>query len=912
MIKKIALGLLIGAGIALFFLQQDEWVQNSIAQTYARMFSQSIGCSFKYARVKNLNLFIPSIELEGVEVRPLQGNRWQWKANSYKTSCSWLHILLHSMIDMYIDINTIEAHSYATDGQPDILEHIYAITTGPALSVPMYIQSLTIKNCHGHLEDLEHSTDIRTVMHCQSHKIKQVWRSSYHIESGTLLFHNSAIIDQAQGTIDVDIGNVYSKNAVLISGSGTISLPRLPAGQHECSLHGQWHNGRGSISIAQDSGNIDALPLTLSYTDEHILLDGIIRTPLSYIWALASGDQKTELNGLCALHLRMHLDDIRNSLQITYDLERVRYHQQPIAQKINGLATCKGALWQGSCNMYVLPTCVLNGLWQWDATTLQGSASLNNVRPINFDQLPHWQLPAHENTITCTFSADGTCDAQYRLTATNIKTGDTFTTSGNLKLDPQRVLLNGAIDERTYTMHANIKPAFQLHQLSYRDEHNQPLLSINTHPEQPEQFEGLLQFPFMRSLIAKHLGYDVQGEGAFTLKGTMLHGIMQAKLSLVNGNIRLPETYNFINSFTCDIDADIFNRHLTLRNMNCALHKGTVSCTQATIQGDEQYKPQFMHVPLVFDSCLLNIKRDIFAILSGALTLELKEHTLPFLHGTVIVDRAQLKENLFSDALQNDLLQFTRNAFEIDGKDMACDLTVETKQPIKITTAFLEATAKTRMHLTHTLREPKISGSVELLSGQLHFPYKSLHITRGSIICLPDQLTDPHIELVAKNSIKKHTVSLQVSGSLKDHHVLLESTPPLTEEQIVALLLVGSTQESLNAVMPALIMQNITNILFASDQSPLKMTEHFNSLLKPFRHIHLTPSFSDQSGRGGLRGALEVDIGEHWHALLQKNFSLTEDTRFELEYLFSDDVSVRGVRDERKDLSVEGEVRWKF
>jgi len=46
--------------------------------------------------------------------------------------------------------------------------------------------------------------------------------------------------------------------------------------------------------------------------------------------------------------------------------------------------------------------------------------------------------------------------------------------------------------------------------------------------------------------------------------------------------------------------------------------------------------------------------------------------------------------------------------------------------------------------------------------------------------------------------------------------------------------------------------------------------------------------------------------------LIQKNFSLTEDTKFELEYFFSDDITLRAIRDERRDIGGEVELRWKF
>jgi len=83
-------------------------------------------------------------------------------------------------------------------------------------------------------------------------------------------------------------------------------------------------------------------------------------------------------------------------------------------------------------------------------------------------------------------------------------------------------------------------------------------------------------------------------------------------------------------------------------------------------------------------------------------------------------------------------------------------------------------------------------------------------------------------------------------------------------------------------------------------------------VFNPFKHIHLVPSFIDQTGRGGLRAAIEIDINEQWRACIQKNFSLSEDTRFEVDYFLSDDICFKGVRDEHRDVSAEVEMRWKF
>ena len=61
-----------------------------------------------------------------------------------------------------------------------------------------------------------------------------------------------------------------------------------------------------------------------------------------------------------------------------------------------------------------------------------------------------------------------------------------------------------------------------------------------------------------------------------------------------------------------------------------------------------------------------------------------------------------------------------------------------------------------------------------------------------------------------------------------------------------------------------------------------------------------------------MRGAIEIDINDQLHGLIQKNFSQPEDMLFEVEYILSDDMTLRGIRDEHGDLGGEVEMRWKF
>jgi hypothetical protein len=124
--------------------------------------------------------------------------------------------------------------------------------------------------------------------------------------------------------------------------------------------------------------------------------------------------------------------------------------------------------------------------------------------------------------------------------------------------------------------------------------------------------------------------------------------------------------------------------------------------------------------------------------------------------------------------------------------------------------------------------------------------------------------------------------------------------------------LAGAEDSSFNLLMPTLVMQNMQHIILGPAQSDSKLATYFNSLLKPLAFVRIVPRFNDESGRGGLRGAIEINVNDRLTGLIEKNFSLPEDTKFEVDYALSDDVSIRGIKDEHGDLGGEFEMRWKF
>src|SRR5690606_15488670 len=86
-------------------------------------------------------------------------------------------------------------------------------------------------------------------------------------------------------------------------------------------------------------------------------------------------------------------------------------------------------------------------------------------------------------------------------------------------------------------------------------------------------------------------------------------------------------------------------------NTTISLHTGKIQSLRATASFDENNQLLFAHAPLILDKCLFNIKKDLFAIVSGNLFYTQSKSRNPFIQGSIILDRGQLKENLFSNVI---------------------------------------------------------------------------------------------------------------------------------------------------------------------------------------------------------------------------------------------------------------------
>lgn len=883
-----------------------------VGDIFIDKFESALECTL-HGSVKKIDFFWPCIELEDVVVRPSNDEQWQWHAKKLITRFTWRSLLGAGIVDLHIWLHELKMFSALCGGQLAILPYLQRAIAGISPALPTFLKEAHFTASSLHVHDTDNNAQARIQFSCDTKKIDNTLRSSICLEDGSVGTYNTIYMSDINGILHVNAQNNQNSTIITCEGSGSIQLPHLPDTDRHCFFSIDWKRDHGTASLKNANRSFVVSPIHLNTVDDRIVGALKAQLPLYYCTRVAGLPvSEKSIYGTCIAKLLINMSDVSKGIHGNVTITGAQYGKHLLCEHAKCSFSRNNDHWKGGLQFYYGDVYRIAGSWYYDQNSDYGSAHLENSSSLHNSIVRYWSILPQDASVDVIFNKKE-LSGKYRCIATNTTIDTTAQLEGIFGFKNNNFALDGSCNKKVYQGSFQLKPSFCLHKFLYGEKNQSPAIIFNHHTARPQAISGSIDFSFFRELIRDVTGYDVAGDGKIAISTLVKDdgSCLAAKISLANSTIRLPHTYNLIKGFDAIFSVDI-PKKIIIRDVGLDLHRGFIACERALLLFNDQLDISFVHVPLVLESCLLNLKRDLFALISGSLLLTKPIGQLPKVKGAVILERAQLKESLFSDALFKQLIHSHPHVQTQEKINFLYDVNVQTKDSIQVQTPFLQTQAHAHLSITGSAFNPCVEGAVILSSGTLHFPYKPLYITKGSITFIPGQLQDPLVDLVAQNKVRKYHVALRVSGSRSSPIISLCATPPLTEEQSIALLFTGAPEESLNIVMPALLMQNIKGMLFENQQSTLAQNSYFASLLKPLERIYILPRFSDQTGRGGIRGAIEIELSERWRALIQQNFSLSEDTRFELEYLASDNMSVRAFRDERRDAGGEVEMRWKW
>nr|MBP7854650.1 translocation/assembly module TamB domain-containing protein [Candidatus Babeliales bacterium] len=505
---------------------------------------------------------------------------------------------------------------------------------------------------------------------------------------------------------------------------------------------------------------------------------------------------------------------------------------------------------------------------------------------------------------------NGTVKIEYDIVVQN-DVGDQFYIKGEGLIVDGILKIVGRCNDLCFESSVRLQPRLALEFFVVKRD-DALLIDVNTDPSDAAYAVGAIDFSVLRAFLQQPFQMSFAQQGSFVFKAYCKEGAFGATVQTHYAHIRVPYVYNVIQNVAATCEFNWIQKELMFKDIDIQLYEGKIYCSQAKVHFDKNFNIEFVHVPLMVHDVLLSWNKSIYGLVSGNLLAQkMSLQDMVLVQGQLMVQKAEIKENIFSTEFQ-DLLSSTSTDTWENAIPLCADVSLFTKQALQINTSFLTAQAVLGVNVKGPIQKTELSGTIKLLSGQLHFPYKPLEIVEGKLLFTAEQLLDPAIEFLAKGKVKRYHVSLKAWGTASDPHMQFESEPYLGEDQIMSLLLLGVEDQSLSLMIPAFLYQRLKDIMFGSALSDTKLKSIFDTMLQSLKYVRFIPQFTNQTGRGGVRGLFEIDATEHLQGTIDTNFTHLEDTKFDVDYAVADDVTLRLQKDGPSTYGGQVEFRWKF
>lgn len=900
LILKLFIGLLLGLYGTGIYLENSDRFKSLVLTQLKKMTKVNMEGIFD-GEVKKVSLLPPSIEIHNAVLSPEGHDDWIFRVDKMVFGSSLLPLLYSKKLQIGIEFQDMKLYSKMDNGALSVTPVFNNLFAQGVDELPFSVKSLSLIRTTFLAEDIARQQLLSLRYNGQLGRTSDALKASIYLLDGSLSVGSTSLFTGLMGNVKLEQKDSGVRNTHLgVSVDCRITFPFLKSDTHECVIEGSWKDGKGAFIGYNEDFSFHIDPIRFVSTKKGILYDGTIVFPFVAVGHFVPLLSSFDPHGKLILSFSGGADQGVSGLLRGLN---IRCEGRGIDECRVSFLNRSGATW-GTIN-FLQDAERITGIWEADLNSYAVTASFINPTPWQLLKDGYWFVKPYKGNVFVEFNRKDLLRTEYDITCQHQSTESVSVSKGLATVSHQGdAEIEGNFDTKKYYGRLSLFPHL-LPKLVWVKKGDTKGLRIQ---ETRKGITASLSYDFVRSVVHELFDITIPGQGTLEFNGTIDGRGCEGDIKLKEGTIRIPDVYNFISDFSTHIAISWFPFSVRIKDMILEMHKGVISSKVAALECDEQFTPNVVSFPFAIDHGFFNWKNNLFAVLSANGKLEKKAGEPYGLEGSITIEKSQLKENPFSAQEQRKMARFVSPQSLFENAGITFDVTVKTEQPTFVKTPQLEARSTVALHLGNSLEEPELSGTVTLEDGKIFFPYRSLHISRAVMHFLPDQPYNPLLDIVAQETVKKYHIKLFISGSLQNPLISFHSTPHLTEEQIATLLFTGSIEESLNLVVPAFIMQNVETLIFGASPKD----SHFSSLFNTLRRMRIVPHFSDESGRGGVRWAIEIEVSDYLHAMIEKNFTLSEDTRFEVDYLFSDDVSFKFTRDQRNDLGAEVEMRFSF
>ena len=300
-----------------------------------------------------------------------------------------------------------------------------------------------------------------------------------------------------------------------------------------------------------------------------------------------------------------------------------------------------------------------------------------------------------------------------------------------------------------------------------------------------------------------------------------------------------------------------------------------------------------------YDMDLTLVEDDYGGRLSGAIGLIRGVYSKDF----------KIERSLFSLSREEDLVMEEEESEEESFlSSVKLDLAVRADKGLWILNDLAKLEGRANLHIGGTVAYPQITGRVSAFEGSIiRFRQVDYQVIHGNIDLVDLDKFNPYFDIAGQARVQDYDIFLKIEGSLEHIEYELTSNPPLSQQDIVALLVTGRTLDSLNASAGGQksLEESAAGALTSGLASGLGGTIQGVAGLDQFS---IDPTILGHEGDPASRVTVGKQISENLYAAYSTLLGGSSEDIYELDYKIGRDFKLTSTRD--ADGGVGGDIRY--
>jgi translocation and assembly module TamB len=237
------------------------------------------------------------------------------------------------------------------------------------------------------------------------------------------------------------------------------------------------------------------------------------------------------------------------------------------------------------------------------------------------------------------------------------------------------------------------------------------------------------------------------------------------------------------------------------------------------------------------------------------------------------------------------------------------DVRILSAPELTVQTALAKLSGGVDLRLRGTAARPVLLGRINVAEGDLKIAGTKYHLERGDITFTDPVRIDPVLDIEATTRVRDYDITIGLHGTLERLTTTYRSDPPLSSEDIVALLAFGRTQSDTSgaATVQGGFAESASNAMLGQAINQT-VTNRFSRLFG-VSSIRINPSVGGTETDPNARLTVEQQVSNNVTLTYITNLTRSAQQVIQFEYTISSEYTFQAIRDENGVVSFDLLIR---